>query len=49
VLIDGREATVWAGAGIVQGSSAETELAETEAKMSALFESLGAVDDERAA
>jgi isochorismate synthase len=49
VLIDGREATVWAGAGIVQGSSAEIELAETEAKMSALFESLGAVDDERAA
>ena len=49
VLIDGREATVWAGAGIVRGSSAESELAETEAKMSALFESLGAVDDERAA
>jgi isochorismate synthase len=49
VLIDGRDATLWAGAGIVRGSSAETELAETEAKMTALFESLGADDDERAA
>jgi len=49
VLIDGRDATLWAGAGIVRGSSAETELAETEAKMSALFESLGSLDDERAA
>ena len=49
VLIDGRDATVWAGAGIVRGSSAETELAETESKMNALFESLGADDDERAA
>jgi isochorismate synthase len=49
VLIDGHDATLWAGAGIVRGSSAETELAETEAKMNALFESLGADDDERAA
>jgi isochorismate synthase EntC len=49
VLIAGRDATLWAGAGIVRGSSAETELAETEAKMSALFESLGSLDDERAA
>lgn len=49
VLIDGCDATLWAGAGIVRGSSAEAELAETEAKMSALFEALGPVDDERAA
>jgi isochorismate synthase EntC len=49
VLIDGAAATVWAGAGIVSGSSAEAEFSETEAKMSALFETLGATADEHAA
>ncbi len=39
-LIDGRMATVYAGAGIVAGSSAEKEFAETELKFKALTEAL---------
>lgn len=35
-LVSGRELTLWAGAGIVAGSDADAELAETEAKMRAL-------------
>jgi isochorismate synthase EntC len=35
-LVDGRNLTLWAGAGIVEGSDADAELAETEAKMRAL-------------
>ena len=35
-LVAGDEVTVWAGAGIVEGSDADAELAETEAKMGAL-------------
>ena len=49
VLIDGAAATLWAGAGIVSGSSADAEFFETEAKMNALFDVLGANADEHAA
>jgi isochorismate synthase len=49
VLIDGAAATLWAGAGIVRGSSADAEFFETEAKMNALFDALGANADEHAA
>jgi menaquinone-specific isochorismate synthase len=49
VLIDGAAAIVWAGAGIVSGSSADAEFLETEAKMNALFEALGTSADEHAA
>ncbi|MCC6849439.1 MAG: isochorismate synthase [Deltaproteobacteria bacterium] len=35
-LVDGATLEVWAGAGIVEGSDADAELAETEAKMRAL-------------
>ena len=35
-LVAGRDVTLWAGAGIVEGSDADAELAETEAKMGAL-------------
>lgn len=35
-LVDGCALTIWAGAGIVEGSDADAELAETEAKMRAL-------------
>ena len=49
VLIDNAAVTVWAGAGIVGGSSADAEFFETEAKMNALFEALGATADEHAA
>jgi isochorismate synthase len=35
-LVAGRHVTLWAGAGIVEGSDADAELAETEAKMGAL-------------
>ncbi len=49
VLIDGAAATLWAGAGIVRGSSADAEFFETEAKMNALFDALGADADEHAA
>jgi isochorismate synthase len=34
--VAGRELTIWGGAGIVEGSDADAELAETEAKMAAL-------------
>jgi isochorismate synthase len=36
-LLDDRSITVWAGAGIVEGSSPDAELAETETKMTALL------------
>jgi isochorismate synthase len=49
VLIDGAAATLWAGAGIVRGSSPDAEFFETEAKMNALFDALGANADEHAA
>ena len=39
-LIDGRTATVYAGAGIVAGSDPEKEFAETELKFKALIEAL---------
>jgi isochorismate synthase len=39
-LIDDRRVTLWAGAGIVDGSDADAELAEVEAKMTALFRHL---------
>jgi menaquinone-specific isochorismate synthase len=39
-LVDGRTATVYAGAGIVAGSSPEKEFAETELKFKALIEAL---------
>lgn len=39
-LVDGRSATVYAGAGIVAGSSPEKEFAETELKFKALTEAL---------
>lgn len=39
-LVDGRAATVYAGAGIVAGSSPEKEFAETELKFKALIEAL---------
>lgn len=35
-LVAGEQLTLWAGAGIVEGSDADAELAETEAKMGAL-------------
>lgn len=39
-LVDGRTATVYAGAGIVAGSAPEKEFAETELKFKALIEAL---------
>lgn len=48
-LVDGRRLTIWAGAGIVEGSDAEAELAETETKMTALFRGITRHIDERAA
>lgn len=48
-LITGRRILVWAGAGIVRGSEAPAEFDETEAKMSALFRSLGVRRQEHAA
>ena len=48
-LIDGCELSVWAGAGIVKGSEAESEFAETEAKMTALLRSFGGEHGEQAA
>jgi menaquinone-specific isochorismate synthase len=39
-LVSGRTATVYAGAGIVAGSSPEKEFAETELKFQALLEAL---------
>lgn len=48
-LVDDRRITIWAGAGIVEGSDADTELAETEAKMTALFRSIAGHVDECAA
>jgi menaquinone-specific isochorismate synthase len=39
-LIDGRNATAYAGAGIVSGSEPEKEFAETELKFKALIEAL---------
>ena len=36
-LLDDRRITVWAGAGIVEGSDPDAEFAETETKMTALF------------
>ncbi len=39
-LVDGRTATVYAGAGIVAGSSPEKEFAETDLKFKALIEAL---------
>ena len=39
-LIDGHTATVYAGAGIVAGSSPEKEFAETDLKFKALVEAL---------
>jgi menaquinone-specific isochorismate synthase len=39
-LVDGRTATVYAGAGIVAGSAPEKEFAETELKFTALIEAL---------
>jgi len=39
-LVDGHSATVYAGAGIVAGSSPEKEFAETELKFKALIEAL---------
>ncbi|MBI3767965.1 MAG: isochorismate synthase [Deltaproteobacteria bacterium] len=48
-LIEDRHVTLWAGAGIVDGSDADSELAEVEAKMTALFRHLAGRIDERAA
>ena len=45
-LVNGRRVTIWAGAGIVEGSDPDAELEETEAKMTAL---LGVSDHSRAA
>ena len=39
-LLDDRRIAVWAGAGIVEGSNPDAELAETETKMTALFRGL---------
>jgi len=41
-LVRGRDATLFAGAGIVRGSDALAEYAETEAKLAALAQALGA-------
>ena len=43
--IDGAQARLYAGAGIVAGSVAEEEYAETEAKFRPLREALGAGSD----
>ena len=43
-LVNGCRVTIWAGAGIVEGSDADAELAETEAKMTALLGNSGAGD-----
>ena len=40
--LSGREARLYAGAGIVEGSVPELEVAETEAKFGALLSALGA-------
>jgi isochorismate synthase EntC len=41
-LVHGREALVWAGAGIVKGSSAAAEEHETQAKLRTMLDILGA-------
>ena len=46
-LIDGAEATVWAGAGIVDGSDPDAEFAETEIKMKAMGAAFGEPREER--
>lgn len=46
-LIDGSEATVWAGAGIVDGSDPDAEFAETEIKMKAMGTAFGEPREER--
>lgn len=48
-LLDDRRAHVWAGAGIVEGSSPEREYDETERKMSSILPFLERGNDERAA
>jgi isochorismate synthase len=48
-LLDDRRIAVWAGAGIVEGSNPDTELAETETKMTALFRGLAGDAGDRAA
>jgi isochorismate synthase EntC len=48
-LAEERRVLVWAGAGIVEGSDAALELAEVEAKMTALFRGVRGEADERAA
>ena len=40
-VIDGATAHLWAGAGIVAGSDADRELAETELKLRAMLDALG--------
>lgn len=45
-LLDGHEATLYAGAGFVAGSDPEQELAETEAKFSAMLSALVACPEE---
>ncbi len=45
-LLDGHEATLYAGAGFVEGSDPEQELAETEAKFSAMLSALVACPEE---
>ena len=46
-LVHGSQATVYAGAGIVEGSTADSEWAETERKASALLGALGVTPEER--
>jgi salicylate biosynthesis isochorismate synthase len=41
-LLDGRTARLYAGAGIVAGSDAAAELAETETKLRTMLDALGA-------
>lgn len=48
-LLDGRSAHVWAGAGIVEGSSPDREFDETERKMSSILPYFERGKDERAA
>ncbi len=46
-LIDGSQATVWAGAGIVDGSDPAAEFAETEIKMMAMAAAFGETREDR--
>ena len=48
-LVEDRRVVLWAGAGIVEGSDADLELAEVEAKMTALFHHPRGEAGERAA